>query len=581
MFIDWIAAAGDLLWGPWTFFALLGTGVLFTVWTGFLQWRALTHGFAVLLGRYDRPDDPGAISHFQALSAALSGTVGLGNIGGVALAISIGGPGALFWMWVVAFLGMAIKAVEVTMALMFRNVDDPRKPSGGAMWVIERTLGARGGTSARVARLLGTIFCATMLVSTITGGNIFQAWNVAELTQTYAGVPQWMTCAVLTAIVALVILGGIRRIGTVAATLVPLMVVLYVAACLVVVLMNVTLVPEVLGMVVRDAFSPSDAGGAFLGAGAWFGFRIGLQRALFSNEAGQGSAPIAHAAAQTSEPAREGFVGGVEPFIDTIVICTLTALVILVTGTWNRESPGEINVPVEIAATSDAEWTVVSEVRIGDLPTLPSPHRWNVGDQLSVRLRVTDAAGTVLANPANGQQRVAIMGEVVSADAPLRWRTVTIDAGEWNEGAPVQVALESAEIHRSLEGATLTAMAFDRVVPGFGMLLITVASWLFAVSTMISWYYYGEQGTVYLVGERGVGFYKLVFLVAALSGPLAARNVDALLAVIDFGTGAMLWGNLPILLFAGGLAVAELRRYDRRLRAGEFTPRSADGSSKG
>jgi len=199
-----ITEIGKLIWSPPTFIGLLGAGVLFTVWSRFTQYRIMTHGINVIRGIYDDPDDPGAINHFQALSAALSATVGLGNIGGVALAISLGGPGALFWMWVVGFFGMALKTIEITLAMMFRDTSDPDNPSGGAMHVVRHVMGKKGGMWATMGSVIGGIFCVTLIISTITGGNMFQAWNVAILTESYFGVPKIATGIILALVVGMV-----------------------------------------------------------------------------------------------------------------------------------------------------------------------------------------------------------------------------------------------------------------------------------------------------------------------------------------------------------------------------------------
>ncbi|MHC4995428.1 MAG: alanine/glycine:cation symporter family protein, partial [Planctomycetota bacterium] len=246
---------GGVLWGPWTPWILLFAGVLFTVWTRFTQYAALTHGVAVVRGKYDSPDDPGAINHFQALSAALSATIGLGNIGGVALAIGIGGPGALFWMWIVGFFGMALKTAEITLAMLYRNTDDPDNPHGGAMWVIEKVLGEKGDEWKMLARFIGVFFCVTLIISTFTGGNMFQAWSVATLTEGYFEVPRIVTGIVIAVIVGMVIIGGIKRIGEVAGRLVPLMCVIYLLSALAVLAMNLTELPGLLLTVVRSAFA--------------------------------------------------------------------------------------------------------------------------------------------------------------------------------------------------------------------------------------------------------------------------------------------------------------------------------------
>ncbi len=333
---DVMATMNNILWHNVVLFVLLGTGIVLTIWSRFSQGVALTHGWKVIRGHYDDPDDPGAINHFQALSAALSATVGLGNIGGVALAIALGGPGAVFWMWVVGFFGMSIKLTEVTLSMLYRNTDDPDNPHGGPMWVVSKGLPRLNPSLKGLARFIGVVFCITLLVSTITGGNMFQAWNVGEITQEYFGIPSVASGIILALIVAAVILGGIKRIGAVAGRLVPFMVALYLLAGTYVLAVNIDLMLPMLKLIVTSAFSGSEASGAFIGGTMGYAFLFGMKRALFSNEAGQGSSPIAHSAAKTDEPVREGIVAGLEPFIDTLIVCTFTALVILSTGVWNR-----------------------------------------------------------------------------------------------------------------------------------------------------------------------------------------------------------------------------------------------------
>ena len=358
-----LATLNAFLWHEYVLYAIVATGLVFTIWSGFSQYRALTHGSMVLRGVYDDPDDPGAINHFQAMSAALSATVGLGNIGGVALAIALGGPGAMFWMWVIAFLGMSIKLTEVTMSMLYRNTDDPDNPHGGPMWVAAKALERRGMPG--LGKTLGSIFCVCLLVSTATGGNMFQAWNVGELTEEYFSVPSWITGIVLAVIVGAVIIGGIKRIGKVTGTLVPLMVALYLAAGSYVLAVHIGEIPGMLVLIVKSAFMPTEAGGAFIGGTAASAFLFGLKRAVFSNEAGQGSSPIAHSAAKTDEPVREGIVAGLEPFIDTIVVCTFTALIILSTGIWNR-APDVPLEPLPVATQTDAGWLFADTPLPGD-----------------------------------------------------------------------------------------------------------------------------------------------------------------------------------------------------------------------
>ena len=579
--MEWVGWSVGYLWSTPTFFFLMGAGVLFTVWVpvriymmtrslrsaaiGMPPVTALTHGVQVTRGIYDNPDDPGAISHFQALSAALSATIGLGNIGGVALAIGVGGPGALFWMWAIGLLGMTLKTVEITLAMLYRNTDDPENPHGGAMWVIDQTLGKKGGALGSLGKAMAVFFCLTLLISTFTGGNMFQSWNVADLTNVYFGVPQVGTGIVLALIVGMVIIGGIKRIGNVAGRLVPFMCILYVLASLAVIVVNWRQLPGLLALIVYDAFNSTDAVGAFVGGSAYWGFTIGLKRALFSNEAGQGSAPIAHSAAKTDEPAREGIVGGIGPFIDTIIVCTLTALVILSTGTWNRDPLGELSGSSTQIVGQGENARLDVPTSVGALPELASWENWQAGMQVFLLVEVLDEdeAGTT---------RRKVLG-TIEADESGEASTISWDplpaGARWttrDDGTP-----ETA-VYRDFKGASLTAHAFDRAFPGLGKFLVTLAAWLFAISTMISWSYYGEQGVVYMLGDRAILSYKLIFCLAAILAPALVSTDIELGNLADFGTGWMLWANMPIVLLMGGYAVRAFADYMQRLGAGEFHP---------
>lgn len=322
-----------------------------------------------------------------------------------------------------------------------------------------------------------------------------------------------------------------------------------------------------------------------MGGTVGYTFSIGLRRALFSNEAGQGSAPIAHAAAKTDEPAREGVVGGLEPFIDTICICTLTALVILLTGTWNRSPVGEFAGSIELqsqpAEAGASVWTVVADTQLKALPELGKLGPWSTGDQFFLLAQVPDNK-----NANTGTNFVPIKGTVATTLTPeddpdikkgdlyLSWSPVRLDHKDW-QSVPEKLELIGMEVYRDFTGASLTAHAFDREFPGLGKWLVTLAAWLFALSSMISWSYYGEQATIYLVGSRGVLPYKLVFLFLTIAAPIAIVHTSELEAVMDYGTGWMLWANIPIVLLMSFIAVRCLNDYVRRLRAGEFHPHAA------
>lgn len=561
-FIETICHINGFLWGPWTLYVLLGAGTLFTIWTRFSQFKVLSHGVDVTRGLYDNPDDPGAINHFQALSAALSATIGLGNIGGVAVAIALGGPGALFWMWVVGILGMALKTVEITLAMLYRNTDDPEDPHGGAMWVIDRTLGAKGGGYRVAAKTIGSVFCITALIMTMAGGNMFQTWNVADLTLNYFGAPKIATGIVLSILVGLVIVGGIKRIGQVAARLVPVMCILYLLSSLAVLAVNVQEIPSMLALIFKCAFGKTEAAGAFMGGTFGFVFAQGMKRALFSNEAGLGSAPIAHAAAKTNESAREGIVGGMGPFIDTLCICSLTALVILSTHTWNRGPFGEMKGDVRLVE-KEGKVELIAPNQVSALPELPLGETWKINTQVFFVLRKPVAQE---GDWAHVRVYGTLEGDTLGRAQTIRWEEVP--AGfQWildKEGRPVK------GIFRNFAGATLTGHAFDRAFPGLGKWLVTLAAWLFAVSTMISWSYYGEQSMIYMFGKKSVLPYKLLFLLLAVVGAFLVKNNTELGALADFGTGWMLWANMFIVLAMGHLAVRDLDDYFRRLKSGAF-----------
>lgn len=543
-----LANLNSILWHEYVLYTIVGTGVVFTFWSGFCQYQALAHGPKILRGVYDDPNDPGAINHFQALSAALSATVGLGNIGGVALAIALGGPGAVFWMWVIGFLGMAIKLTEVTLSMLYRNTDDPDNPHGGPMWVAHKALARKGMPG--LGRTIGVIFCVTLLVSTATGGNMFQAWNVGELTQEYFSVPSWITGIVLAVIVGSVIIGGIKRIGKVAATLVPFMVILYLGAGFYVLAVNIGDLPGIFVLIVTSAFNPTDAAGAFIGGSAASAFLFGLKRAAFSNEAGQGSSPIAHSAAKTNEPAREGIVAGLEPFIDTIVVCTFTALIILSTGIWNR-APDVMLQTIPTATQLEAGWQFAPTPAPGD--------DWVVDDRVMLVVEAHE-------NDATGHTYHRIEG------------VISFDNGAYTANwapfeAPTQPTVIGGGMYRAYVGATLTAKAFDSVSPGLGKWLVSIAAWLFAISTMISWSYYGEQGMVYLVGEKSVLPYKLVYCLLIIVATLGFIKSDADLDnITGVGTAVMLFANIPICWFFGYQAMRAYKDYIVRLKAGRMGP---------
>jgi AGCS family alanine or glycine:cation symporter len=325
-------ALNGLVWGWPMIVLLMGTGVLLTILTGFVQFRRLPYAMTEVLGKvFEKGSGSGSVTPFQAVATALASTVGVGNIAGVATAIFIGGPGALFWLWVSGLLGMCTKYAEIVTAMHYREPDETGTMRGGAMYTLRKGLGLPW---------LGTIFALLTSLAAFGIGNMVQANSVAaSLTESFGINPQ-ITAIVLIVLTAVVILGGIKRIGEFTSVLVPFMAILYLGGGLVIILMNITGVPAALGSVFSGAFNGSAAAGGFAGATIMMAMRYGIARGLFSNEAGLGSAPMVHAAAQTDHPVRQGMYGIFEVFVDTILICTTTGLVILLTGTWTSDVTG-------------------------------------------------------------------------------------------------------------------------------------------------------------------------------------------------------------------------------------------------
>lgn len=590
------------VWSPWLFFLLLFCGLVFSIISKFVQWRIMTHGYACVRGHYDNPDDVGHINHFQALCAALSATIGLGNIAGVAVAVSLGGPGAVFWMWVVGIFGMTVKFMECTLAVMFRDerdVPDPSAPAlveddiesraleyddqerpaltpkphgrgevrGGPMWYIHHglvePLKKRGNPLWMLFALLAILFSIATMLNSVGGGNMFQGWNIADMLHAHFNVPQLLSALVVSALVAMVIIGGIRRIGSVASKLVPIMCVIYVGGALYVILLHASEIPAYLALIVKSAFNSSEAAGAFGGASVWIAFEWGLRRACFSNEAGEGSAAMAHAAARTDEPVREGVVAGIGPFVDTIVICTMSALVILMSGTWTRPAIGNI------AAIDGDIVTVACDT------TLPAKMR-----QL-YQSRVTEEGATAAVHTVRAVKKdlatVSLPIECVEAgerDGAWDPQTITLtfkDAGI--DPATRQTVVVGQPVHLDIDGANMTSFAFDTAILGFGRYMITLAVCLFGFSTMLSWSYYGEKAAEYLLGSGAILPFKFIFVIFVFLG-MVLEKFQTVYDFSDATTGMMVLCNLPAVLLLSPVVVRAANSYFRRLDAGEMPRRN-------
>jgi len=313
------------VWGLPTIILLVGTGVFISLLMKFIQFRHFIYGWKLISGKYHDPNDEGEVTHFQALSTALSATIGTGNIAGVGTAIAIGGPGAVFWMWITAIFGMGLKYAECLLALKYRVIHEDGTTGGGPMYYLEKGLGKKW---------LGVAFAIFAAIAAFGIGNMVQANSVAEPSLDTFGIPKIVTGLVMAVLSFAVIVGGVKRIGSFSSKIVPAMALFYIIGALLVIFTHLSAVPAAFAMIFHDAFSGTAATGGFVGAGIAQAIRFGVARGVFSNEAGLGSAPIAHGAAQTKEPVREGLVAMLGPFIDTLVICTMTALVIIVTGAF-------------------------------------------------------------------------------------------------------------------------------------------------------------------------------------------------------------------------------------------------------
>lgn len=334
---------GNVTWGPWLLVLLLGGGAFFLCYSRFLPFRFIRHAIDILRGKYDDPGDPGDISHFAALSSALAATIGVGNIAGVAVAVTVGGPGAIFWMWLSAVVGMATKFFTCTLAIMYRGTDSRGTTQGGPMYAIVEGLGKKW-------KPLGMFFCVAALIGALPA---FQVNQLVQILRDVIFVPNgWVgeshftfdliAGIIIAGLVALIIFGGILRIGTVASKLVPGMLVLYLAAAVWILAVNYADIPKCIWLIITDAFSGKAAAGGAIGAV----IMTGVRRAAYSNEAGIGTAALAHGAAKTTEPVREGLIAMLGPAIDTLIVCTITALIILTSGVWQSSEANGITLTV-------------------------------------------------------------------------------------------------------------------------------------------------------------------------------------------------------------------------------------------
>jgi AGCS family alanine or glycine:cation symporter len=455
---------------PFVLVWLIVAATFFTVYFKFVNLTAFRHALDVVRGKFDNPNDSGEVSHFQALTAALSGTVGVGNIAGVAIAVSLGGPGATFWMIVAGLFGMSAKFVECTLGLKYRNKNPDGSVSGGPMYYLSKGLAKRN--MAGLGKALAVVFAIACIGGSFGGGNMVQINQATQQLIAVTGGEEsflfgkgWLFGAIMAVLVGIVIIGGIRSIAKVTDKLVPLMVGIYIIAAIIILAANYTVIPEAMGRIFSGAFNPDAIYGGIIGV-----LIVGFKRAAFSNEAGIGSASIAHSAARTEEPVSEGIVSLLEPFIDTVVICTMTALVIVVT-----------------------------------------------------------------------------------------------DYGAFD----AQQAYDSAKSGGTAAGIALTSSSFEQTISWFPIVL-SIAVMLFALSTMISWSYYGLKAWTFLFGEGRASSvsYKAIFCLMVIVGSAISAN-----SVFDFGDAMiflMCFPNIIGLYFLAPEVKADLKEYLRRVKSGEI-----------
>jgi len=515
------------VWGNFLAFILVGTGIFIAWKFRFVQLRRLGHALALVRGKYDDPRDAGDISHFQALTTALSATIGTGNIAGVATAIAAGGPGAVFWMWVTGLLGSGLKFTSCTLGMKYREFDEAGNAAGGPMYYLEHGLGNRWlGSLVKLAVFIGSFFLGRWLTGDLLDapppvrilatagimalvnlafwrlsklwlsstsqlgarlsptlerlrfqkwlawtfalfaaianfgiGNMIQANSMALPLEESLHIPRSVSGIVFAVLAGMVIIGGIKRIGKVTSKLTPIMSVIYVVGALVILIKNAGMVPEVFRLIFHHAFNPVAAAGGFAGSTVAFAIQHGVARGVFSNESGLGSAPIAHAAAKTKEPVREGLVAMVGPFIDTLLICTMTALVILMSGLWSQ------------------------------------------------------------VDPSTGAQ---------------------------------------------YDSTILTKVAFEQLLPGMGGAVVSVAIVLFTFSTIIGWSYYGDRSVDYIFGPRGIKVYRWIYILLIPLG--AAMKVKLMWTIADITNGLMAFPNLVALIFLSPVVGKMLKDYFSRVQ---------------
>ena len=506
--------------GSWWFPALLiGTGIFFTIYLGFPQFKYFKSALKIVSGKTDSSDSDGETTGFQALTTAMSGAVGTGNIGGVALAIWTGGPAAIFWMWITAIFGMTTKYVEVTLGHKYRTKLSDGSISGGPMYYIEQGLNMKW---------VAILFAFLMMITAIGSGNMPQINNIALVMNTEFSVPKLFTGLFLGALLWVIIIGGIKRIASVASKIIPIMGLIYFGGALIILAENYQNIIPSFNAIFAQVFTGSAAVGGFLGASFAMSLKYGVARGLYSNEAGQGSSPIAHASSK-NKSIDQGVVSILEPFIDTIVVCSVTALVILSSGVWTQKFDTNFSKTdmVILEGTYSDEKNIDGDYlypkQINELNSYVQSLDSEV-KEFSGELTVQD--GNLITKNITILHSRSIAEDVTISDqddSNLFTGILNVDNGKIIESVDIQ--------GKSLvSSAELTAKAFSQGIMGqYGGKLVAIALLLFAFSTSITWCYYGDRSTAYIFGEKGViwyrNFYVLCFVLAAVIDTTIVWNI--------------------------------------------------------
>ncbi|MDC0906618.1 sodium:alanine symporter family protein [Gammaproteobacteria bacterium] len=513
-FNDFLLLLDGYLSGSWWFPAfLIGTGIFFTAYLGFPQFKFFSHGWRIVTGKYAKNDAEGETTPFEALTTAMSGAVGTGNIGGVALAIWIGGPAAIFWMWVTAIFGMTTKFVEVTMAHKYRTTLSDGSISGGPMYYIEKSFNKRWA---------GVLFAALMMICAIGSGNMPQINNIASVLDSTFSIPKLATGLILGFMLWLIISGGIKRIAKIASKLVPFMAVIYFGGALVVVVENYQNIIPSFHSIFSQVFSGSAAAGGFLGASFAMSLKLGVARGLYSNEAGQGSSPIAHASAKTEHSVEQGMVSILEPFIDTIVVCSVTALVILSSGAWIEKY--ENTFERSSMAIFEGQYSESNTNDVEELGKYILDARNFTNDTTAVK----NFSGNLdVVNGIIQQGDVTIFHNNSIAEDVLFYKN-----GEFFDGS---LEIQNGEIKDSsirvegkslIHSAELTSKAFGSGILGkYGEYIVAIGLLLFAFSTAIAWSYYGDRSTAYIFGENAVPWYRMIYVICFIAAAIIDTTV--------------------------------------------------------